>query len=143
MQRLHERTSSVNMAPRPRIERIDDNRYRVTSRRSGQTYHVVITATGAACDCPAGRVGRHCYHAAHVWERYELDRMRAAIRPGDRVLVYYPSWSTSDGRWIPDREVWLSVTGVRDEDGQRVIYCREVCAPISIERVIDRRGKEA
>ena len=69
-----------------RVNRIRHGEYEVPGSRNGRTYRIRGTdPLELACDCPAGRLGRDCYHPAAVAIRITVERTLG--RPRQSVQV--------------------------------------------------------
>ena len=64
-----------------RVNRIRHGDHEVPGSRNGRTYRIRRTDPLAlACDCPAGRLGRDCYHRAAVAIRITVERTLGSPR---------------------------------------------------------------
>ena len=64
-----------------RVNRIRHGEYEVPGSLNGRTYRIRGTDPLAlACDCPAGRLGRDCYHRAAVAIRITVERTLGSPR---------------------------------------------------------------
>ena len=72
---------AVQTMSRNRVNRIRHGDYEVPGSLNGRTYRIRGTDPLAlACDCPAGRLGRDCYHRSAVAIRITVERTLGSPR---------------------------------------------------------------